>query len=77
MIVTEALTRSDGTTLIRRYSDEGFMLRQEETGALYEEAVDVDGSNYTYTEIDILIGDEVESEEALKILLGGDEGESD
>lgn len=53
MIITETLTRDDGATLLRRYSDAGYMLRQNETGALYSEAVDVEGAPYTYVESDI------------------------
>ncbi len=49
MICTEFL--NDGT-LIRRYSDAGKMLLQVETGALYEEAVDVLPERYTYEETD-------------------------
>lgn len=47
MIQTEYL--QDGR-LIRHYSDEGFMLRQVETGILYAEAVDVVPCRYTYEE---------------------------
>lgn len=39
-------------TLIRRYSDAGFMLLQNETGIKYSEAVDVVPCRYTYTETD-------------------------
>lgn len=77
MIITETLTRDDGATLLRRYSDAGYMLRQNETGALYSEAIDVDGVPYTYTETDIEIEDtDVSAEEALSILMGG-EGRAD
>ena len=46
MIRTE--TTSDGRR--RTWSDAGMMIRQEETGALYEDAVDVQPVRYTYTE---------------------------
>lgn len=36
--------------LIRHYSDGGKMLKQVETGILYDEAVDLATSEYTYTE---------------------------
>ena len=40
----------DGRKLIRTYSDENFYIRQEETGNIYEEAIDVVPLRYTYTE---------------------------
>ena len=52
MIITETLTRDDGATLVRRYSDAGYKIRQEQTGALYSEAVDVESAPYPYTETD-------------------------
>ena len=48
-------TRNDGVNLYRTYSDQGFMLRQVETDVLYSEAIDIEGSTYTYEETDILI----------------------
>ena len=39
-------------TLIKHYSDAGFMLLQNETGIKYSEAVDVVPCRYTYTETD-------------------------
>ena len=42
--------RKDGVKLYRTYSDAGLMLRQNETGAEYAEAIDVEGAPYTYTE---------------------------
>lgn len=51
MIVTEFyMTREDGVKLYRTYSDEGRVILQNETGNLYDEAIDVEGSEYTYTE---------------------------
>ena len=51
MIVTEFYTtREDGVKLFRTYSDIGMMIRQEQTGAVYSEAVDVEGSGMTYAE---------------------------
>lgn len=40
----------DGGKFVRHYSDENFMIRQNETGAMYDEAVDVVPCRYTYTE---------------------------
>ena len=37
-------------TLVLHYSDAGKMIRQEETGIEYSEAVDVIPCRYTYTE---------------------------
>lgn len=51
MIQREFYTqRKDGVRLYRTYSDAGMMIRQNETGVEYAEAVDVDGASYTYTE---------------------------
>ena len=54
MIKTEEyMTRSDGVKLIRTYSDAGFQIRQDQTGIVYDEAIDVENSGYTYIETDI------------------------
>lgn len=50
-------------TLIKHYSDAGFMLLQNETGAEYEEPIDVVPCRYTYTETNIPIMKEQEEEE--------------
>ena len=51
MIKREFYTqRKDGAKLYRTYSDIGMMIRQNETGVEYEEAIDVEGAPYTYTE---------------------------
>lgn len=42
--------RKDGVKLYRTYSDAGMMIRQNETGVEYAEAVDVADAPYTYTE---------------------------
>lgn len=42
--------RLDGINLYRTYSDIGMMIRQNETGVEYAEAIDVEGAPYTYTE---------------------------
>lgn len=56
MIIVEDLgDRSDGVKLIRRYSDKGVMLLQNETGAMYEDPIDVEDAHYTYSETDIEI----------------------
>ena len=54
MIITEFYqTRDDGIDLYYTHSDSGFMLRQIETDLLYNEAIDIEGSLYTYEETDI------------------------
>ena len=63
MIVTEYyMTRKDGVVLNRTYSDAGFYIIQNETGIKYNEAVDVDGAPYTYSETDEPIPVEEENE---------------
>lgn len=65
---------------IRHYSDAGLMIRQIETGDLYEDAVDYIPCRFTYEETDVPIETELTPEQALNILLGGsenEEGESD
>lgn len=56
MIVREYYkTRSDGVELYRTYSDAGYLIRQEQTGAEYSEAIDVASAPYTYTETETAI----------------------
>ena len=84
MIQREFYTqRKDGAKLYRTYSDIGMMIRQNETGAEYAEAIDVEGASYTYTETETRIPAEEAAEDtdalrarlddaetAAKILLG-------
>lgn len=50
-------------TRVRHYSDRGVMIRQVETGNLYEDAVDTVPCRYTYEETDEPITpDETEAE---------------
>lgn len=56
MVIKEFFrTREDGVRLFRTYSDTGHYIKQIETGAIYEEAVDVESANYTYEETDDII----------------------
>ena len=73
-VITEFYTtREDGTNLYRTYSDKGLMLLQNESGKEYSDAVDVENSGYTYTEIEgIANAQDISAEEALDIILGGD-----
>lgn len=80
-IVVERIEGS--TDLIKTYSDKGMMILQEQTGTMYEEAIDVDYAGYTYVETDIPIDTDEDDEdeestdsEILDILLGR-EGEND
>ena len=57
MIQQEFYKRTDGVNLVRTYSDEGYMIRQIDTGELYEEAIDVEDTTHKYEEIDITIED--------------------
>lgn len=59
MIVREFYKEiKNGTRLYRTYSDEGYKIKQEETGIIYDEAIDVETKNYTYTETDEKIEEE-------------------
>lgn len=50
MILTEYL--NDGV-FVKHYSDEGYMLLQNETGTIYSEPIDLVPCAYTYSETDI------------------------
>lgn len=67
MIKTE--TRTDG--LIRTYSDTGRRIRKVGTDEIYDEAVDLSTSGYTYEETNE--SNEILAEEALSIITGGSE----
>lgn len=78
MIITETISpeKEGGWTFIKTYSSIGMMIRQDETGNLYSEAIDPDFTNRTYTETNQPIDedpDESETEakaEAYDILMG-------
>lgn len=59
MIQVEYL--NDGT-LVRHYSDAGFMLLQNETGIKYPDPIDAVPCQYTYSETDELIESEEDEE---------------
>ena len=76
MIITEFYTiREDGVNLYRTYSDARFTIRQEQTGAEYTEAIDVEGSGMTYVETNEPIVEEISNSEALNIIMGRDNNE--
>lgn len=59
MIKSETVT-INGHTFIRTYSDSGYMIKQDGTGAVYSEAVDPVDSGRTYTETEEEIATEAE-----------------
>ena len=56
-------TREDGINLYKTYSNENKVIKQEETGNEYDEAIDVEDVTYTYTETDKYINDDEVTEE--------------
>lgn len=56
-------TRKDGINLYRTYSDEGYRIKQVETGSIYDEAIDVEDTPYTYEETDMSIEEEKATEQ--------------
>lgn len=56
MIIKEYYeTRQDGVNLFRTYSDNAVMIRKDGTDEVYDEAIDIEGASYTYSETDIPI----------------------
>ena len=53
-------TRNDGVNLYRNYSNENFRILQEQTGEIYDEAIDVEDAPYTYIETN----EKIEAEQA-------------
>ena len=75
MIIEEAV--QGHPDLVKRYSDQGYLIRNDQTGDKYEEAVDIIGL-YTYTETDEYPegGEEdLTDTEALNIIMGRDQDE--
>ena len=72
MIATEFYkTRDDGVKRYRSYSDGGFYIERD--GVRYEEAIDPEGVDRTYTETTELVPvEELTAEEALAIITGGE-----
>lgn len=52
--------RNDGVKLYKTYSDENYRIQKVGTNEIYDEAIDVEGSNYEYIETDEKIEVEVE-----------------
>ena len=70
MVIYEEIS---GTDLVRAYSNNNMLIRQDETGYLYSEAIDPNYIGRTYTETDIPIEEDFDinenNEEAIKNLL--------
>jgi hypothetical protein len=66
--------RNDGVKLFKTYSDENFKIRQIETGAVYDAAIDVENAPFTYEETEEKIQMEAVKYSTLKIIrtLGDD-----
>ena len=60
-IVTEFYRkREDNINLYRTYSDEGLLIKKVGTDEIYEEAIDIENSGFSYEETEELI--EIEAE---------------
>ena len=71
VITEDYKIRDDGIKLVRTYSDAGKKLIRND-GVVYDEAIDVESSGYTYTESDEYTeGAMLSAEEALEIIVGG------
>lgn len=60
------MERTDGVKLYRTYSDRNMMIQKDSTDETYSEAIDVENSGFTYTETDIPIEGEADTETAQK-----------
>lgn len=68
MIIKEFFkTRTDGVDLYKTYSNEGFKIRQNETGNIFDEAIDISSASFSYSETDMLIENK-EYDNAFKVL---------
>jgi hypothetical protein len=70
MIKTETIVKN-GKEYVRTYSDANMKIRQNNTDAIYSEAIDPIDSGRTYTETDQSLDRELSDREALEILTGG------
>lgn len=60
------MERTDGVKLYRTYSDRNMMIQKDGTDETYSEAIDVENGGFTYTETDIPIEGEADTETAQK-----------
>ena len=51
-------TREDGVDLYRTYSDKGCKIKKVGTEEVYDEAIDIEESNYEYEETDEKVTEE-------------------
>lgn len=56
--------QSNGVKLYRTYSDKNFKIKQIETDIVYDDAIDVEDSNFTYIETDEKVGDDDVSDQS-------------
>lgn len=56
MIIREFyMTRTDGVKLYKTYSDKGVYIKKQGTNEKYDEAIDIENTNYTYEETEEII----------------------
>ena len=56
MIIREFyITRKDGVNLYKTYSDKGVYIIKQGTDEKYDEAIDIENTNYTYEETEEII----------------------
>ena len=56
MIIREFyMTRKDGVNLYKTYSDKSVYIKKQSTDEKYDEAIDVENTNYTYEETEEII----------------------
>ena len=69
MIIKEFYkTRNDGVNLYRMYSNESCYIKQNETGNIYEEAIDIENSLYTYQETDMKFSEDATEQDYINAL---------
>ena len=56
--------REDGVNLYRTYSDKSMQIRKVGTNEIYDEAIDIENSGFEYTETDILIETDRETQDS-------------
>lgn len=69
MLITETIT-DGGRTFVHSYSDAGMLIKQNETGVLYEDAIDITPCPFTYVETDEPIDPDRNPDDALYAELG-------
>ena len=71
MAIKQETQTYDGVAYLYTYSDAGMLIRQTETGQIYQDALDITPCPYTYTETDqpVDVDDDIYAE-AGHILLG-------